>query len=241
MPEKTDVLNRVRAALSSALTMEPGFTPEHIECDDEGVLILKGEVQSVKAKKLALEAVAALPDVSGIVDRLRVAPASAMGDAEISAHLRNAFVGEPSFEALVIAERVGDTVTSIKGVPVDPLGRVEIEVDSGVVILNGQVPGLDSKRLAGVLAWWVPGTRDVINGLVEPLGDDTPGMLQEAVRIVLDKDPFVNAGQIRVGAKGRVVRLTGLVASDAERSMAERDAWYVFGIDDVINEIEVGA
>jgi len=241
MPEKADILNRVRSALSSALPMEPDFTPEHIECDDEGVLILKGEVQSVKAKKLALEAVAALPEVSGIVDRLRVTPASPMGDAEIRAHLRDAFAQEPGFAALEIAERGGNTLTLFKGAPTGPLGRIEIEVDNGVVILNGRVPGLDSKRLAGVLAWWVPGTRDVINGLVEPLGDDTPGMLQEAVRIVLDKDPFVNAPQIRVGAKGRVVRLTGLVSSDAERAMAERDAWYVFGVDDVINEIEVGA
>jgi osmotically-inducible protein OsmY len=36
------------------------------------------------------------------------------------------------------------------------------------------------------------------------------------------------------------VRLTGLVPSEAERDMAERDAWYVFGVDDVINEIAVG-
>ena len=36
-------------------------------------------------------------------------------------------------------------------------------------ILNGRMPGLASKRLAGVLAWWVPGARDVVNGIaVEP-------------------------------------------------------------------------
>ena len=38
-----------------------------------------------------------------------------------------------------------------------------------------------------------------------------------------------------------VVRLTGLVKSEGMRETAEADAWYVFGVDDVINEIEVRA
>lgn len=42
-----------------------------------------------------------------------------------------------------------------------------IEVKKGIVTLNGEVPSLTHKRLAGVLAWWVPGTRDVVNGLEE--------------------------------------------------------------------------
>jgi osmotically-inducible protein OsmY len=35
------------------------------------------------------------------------------------------------------------------------------------------------------------------------------------------------------------VTLTGLVPTDAEREMAEFDAWYVFGVDRVINQIAV--
>ena len=58
--------------------------------------------------------------------------------------------------------------------------------------------------------------------------------------IALDKDPFVNAGRIRVGVRGSTVRLTGLVPSEAERDIAERDTWYVFGVDRVMNEIRVG-
>jgi hypothetical protein len=34
-------------------------------------------------------------------------------------------------------------------------------------------------------------------------------------------------------------RLTGAVQTDVERHIAECDAWYVFGVDDVINEIKV--
>ena len=39
--------------------------------------------------------------------------------------------------------------------------------------------------------------------------------------------------------RGRTVRLTGWVSSAAARDAAEWDAWYVFGVDDVINEIEL--
>lgn len=102
------------------------------------------------------------------------------------------------------------------------------------------MPGLDDKRLAGVLAWWVPGSRDVINGIaVEPPEDDSDDAILEAVRLVLEKDPFVNASQIRAGVRGSVVTLLGVVPSEAEREMAEFDAWYVFGVDKVDNRIEV--
>jgi hypothetical protein len=53
--------------------------------------------------------------------------------------------------------------------------EIEIEVKHGVVILNGRVPNLAAKCLAGVPAWWVPGSRDVVNGLVvEPPEEDAP-------------------------------------------------------------------
>jgi osmotically-inducible protein OsmY len=38
-----------------------------------------------------------------------------------------------------------------------------------------------------------------------------------------------------------LVRLTGVVPSTTEREMAEFDAWYVFGVDNVDNRIEVRA
>jgi len=61
-----------------------------------------------------------------------------------------------------------------------------------------------------------------------------------AVRIALDKDPFVDAEQVRVGVRNRTVRLTGALPREA-RDAAEWDAWYVFGIDDVINDIDIVA
>ena len=47
---------------------------------------------------------------------------------------------------------------------------VEFAVEDGIVTLDGEVPSLTHKRLAGVFAWWVPGSRDVINGMPDFMG-----------------------------------------------------------------------
>lgn len=240
MSEKEKILDKVRAALRSEPRLGAGFRPDRLDIDSEGALTIEGEVKSVAAKKLALECAAALPEVSGVLDRLRVAPKVRMADAEIRDHLRKAFEQEPNFALLEIVERKGERLETVREVLDRSLGRLEYEVDDGVVTLNGRVPGLNSKRLAGLLAWWVPGSRDVINGLaVEPPEQDGPILIEEAVKIALKKDPFVEASQIRVGVRHTTVRLTGLVPTDGERDMAERDAWYIFGVDKVVNEIDV--
>jgi osmotically-inducible protein OsmY len=88
----------------------------------------------------------------------------------------------------------------------------------------------------------VPGSRDVVNGLgVTPPEEDNEDAVTDAVRIALEKDPFVNAEQIRVATRASVVTLSGLVPSESEREMAEFDAWYVFGVDRVVNRIEARA
>lgn len=43
---------------------------------------------------------------------------------------------------------------------------------------------------------------------------------------------------MKAGVRKAVVRLTGLVLSEAQRMAAEEDAWSAFGVDNVINEIE---
>ena len=108
------------------------------------------------------------------------------------------------------------------------------------MLLDDHVTGLMQKRLAGVLAWWVPGSRDVINGMeVVPDQSDSDEEMAKAVRIVLKKDPFVNEERIRVSARQSVVMLEGDAPSAPQRDMAEFDAWYVFGVDKVINHLEI--
>lgn len=233
------VVKQVQAALEREPRINLHRYPIGIDfCD--GILTLDGELEHVAAKKIALALAAGMGGVRGIVDRLRVAPAVPMGDGAIRDHVRNALVQEPALQRCAIHARTGGQVTTVREPVPDLTGAIEVEVKDGVVTLNGWVRSLAHKRLAGVLAWWVPGSRDVINGLeVEPPQEDNDGEVAEAVRVVLEKDRFANADQMRVRARNSIVTLEGFVSSEEEREMAERDVWYVFGVDKVINRLNV--
>ena len=238
--EELAVLNDVRAALKSETRLGASFNPDRLELDADGVLIFEAEVETVAQKKVALETAAAPPEITGIVDRVRVASADQMGDAEIRAHLRAVYSQDPALAGLKIREYRGVGCETISD-PSDPHGSIDYEVVDGIVTLNGTVRGLTIKRYIGVLAWWIPGSRDVINGIaVEPDEEDGADKIAGAVHLVLEKNPYLNAAQIKVGVRARTVRLTGFLPSDSQRDMAENDAWCVFGVDTVINEIEIG-
>jgi osmotically-inducible protein OsmY len=236
---KTGLATKIRAALEKDTRIKLHRYPISIAVQN-GDLILTGEMESVAAKKLALLAAAETRGVQRIVDRLKVTPAEKMGDAEIRDHVCKVLVEESALEGCVIRGLAGGDVETIQKEIAEPAGSIVVEVNDGVVTLNGKVPSLTHKRLAGVLAWWVPGTRDVINGLEEvPPEEDNDDELIDAVRLVLEKDPFVNASRIHVSSKDWVVTLEGLVPVETMKQMAERDAWCVVGVKSVVNRIDV--
>lgn len=240
MGKPRDTLEAVRRALQSEARIDLPHHPIRLTLA-EGDLVVDGEVADIAAKKLALEQAAATADVRGIIDRLRVAPAERMADGAIRDLVRDALVGEPALAACsirVFVKKQWEPVRVVDGAS----GVIDISVEDGVVLLDGGVPGLGLKRLAGVLAWWVPGSRDVTNGLgVTPPEEDNDGEVTDAVRLALEKDPLVNPDQIRVSTRDAVVTLQGQVPTESEREAAEFDAWYVFGVDKVVNQIQVRA
>ena len=235
--KEDDVVKKVLAALEQEPRIGLHRRPIGIRFAD-GVLTIDGEVDDVAAKKLGLELAGAVTGVTGIVDRLRVTPAEEMEDGAIRDHLRDALVEEPVFTEYTLKTIAKGETQAIRDVSGGAAGEIELEVEQGVVTLNGRVGSLAHKRLAGVLAWWVPGSRDVVNGLeLLPPMEDNDDEVVDAVRLVLEKDPFVNASQIRVGCRGHVVTLDGHVPKEKEKEMAEADAWYVFRVDKVVNNI----
>lgn len=177
----------IRRRLVAALEHEPrvNLHRDNVEIDyDDGIAVLSGEVSDIAAKRLTLELAAALPGVTGIVDRLHTTPAAPMGDGEIADHLERYLLGESAFDDCAITRQVRDERTVVREAPEQPWS-LELRVTDGVVTLDGEVPSLSHKRLAGVFAWWVPGSRDVINGLgVEPPEDDNEGEILDALRLV---------------------------------------------------------
>jgi len=233
------VLKEVRAALEREPRINLHKYPVTMEFAG-GVLTLEGEVEHVAAKKLSMELAIRVSGVSGIVDRLHVAPATRMGDGAILDRVRDALLQEPTLmNCSICVIRKGQPET-VREASAEPRGVIRVSVREGVVLLDDHVLSLTQKRLAGLLAWWVPGSRDVINGM-EVIADqpDSDEELAKAVRIALKKDPFVNGDRIRVEVKQSVATLEGDVPSAPQKEMAEFDAWYVFGIDKVINRLEV--
>ncbi|MGA6826176.1 BON domain-containing protein [Nitrospira sp. NS4] len=239
MSERERVLKEVRAELEREPRINLHRFPVKMEFSD-GVLTLEGEAEHIAAKKLSMELAIAVSGVTGIVDRLHVMPATRMGDGAVLDAVRDALLQESTLMNCSIHVIRKGQLEPVREVTHEPRGAIRVSVNEGVVLLDDHVTGLTQKRLAGVLAWWVPGSRDVINGMaVVPDLPDSDEELAKAVRIVLKKDPFVNGDRIRVAARQSVVTLEGDAPSEPQKNMAEFDAWYVFGVDKVVNRLEV--
>ena len=232
-----EVVGSILAALEREPRVNLHSHPIEISFAD-GIVTLSGEVGGIAAKKLALELAAAQSPVSGVVDRLRVEPSGRREDGAIRDQVCNAFISEPALDAYSVRVLVKREMESIRAL--DPDRLLEVEVSDGVVILNGKAESFSHKRLAGALAWWVPGSRDVVNGIeLSPPMEDNDDEVVDAVRLVLEKDPLVNASQIKLRSRDCVVTLDGAVATENSRMAAEADAWYVFGVNGVVNKLTV--
>ncbi len=204
-------------------------------------IVLEGEVDSIATKKRALELAAGLEGPRRVVDRLRIAPGQRRGDGAIKDSVCASLLGRVEFRSCSLRAHVGEKVDTVAQVP-NAEGEFDVWVADGVVTLDGRVPSLSHKRLAGVLAWWAPGCRDVVNSLeVFPPEEDNDAEVLDALRLALEIDPVVQAEQITATCERYHVVLYGYVRNEEERRQVERDAWALFAVDDVTNEIEVRA
>lgn len=217
MPSKQDPVKHIKAALTERCHIDHIKTPVDVRMDGD-CLIIEGMVDRISQKKKIMLTAMSIDGVEGVVDRLLVRPASRMTDAEIQNHVYTAFLAEPVLKD----------------------ADIRLEVERGIVDIEGTVDSLSHKRVAGVMAWWVPGVTDVINSLeVVPPEEDNAAEITDALRLVFEKDRIVDASAIGISVSGWTVTLDGTTSSEAEREAAEDDAWYVWGVNNVINRITV--
>lgn len=243
MQNGNPILKSVRAMLEREPRINVHRWPVRLDITDDKVVILEGDVGDVAAKKLALEIAGTTPEVRGVIDRLHVAPAEPRGDAEILAALTAVLRENRELKNCtlrVMKKGETDTVQEIRDT--DASGDILLSVKDGVVTLDGWVISLSHKRIAGVLAWWVPGCRDVVDALeVAPAEEDNDDEVADALSLVLEMDPMIpRPGQIRATCHDYVVTLEGLVATPTEKARAEQDAWCLFAVDRVVNKLAVG-
>jgi osmotically-inducible protein OsmY len=239
MQQSQEMVAAVRAALERR--PEVNIHDSSIELTvHDGVLVMRGEVHGIIARRVAhLTAVQAL-GVDRVRDELRVAPAVRHSDAEIARFLERLLMQESAFRDYPKKVIAGAQTIPPGSGNVHRDQAITASVHDAVVTLEGTVVSLTHRRLADVLAWWTPGTSGVRNFLhVVPDEQDTDAEVTDALRIVLDKHPRLDAASITVRVKDRVVTLDGVVGSEEQARMAEENAWYVLGVHGVDNRLQV--
>lgn len=233
------VLTQARAALAHVPYQGHHLQPTiHLRLSD-GALILEGEVADIVDKTRAAAQLRKVDGVTAVIDHLRIADGGMpVGDGELRDAVCERLLATIDFRNCRICAQVKGCTEPMREAVGERSGWIEVMASDGVVTLRGQVISLSHMRLAGVLAWWSRGCRCVINELVvAPAETDRDDEITEALRLVLETDPFVDASQVGVRTENRVVTLDGYVASDGTRRQIERDAWYVYGVEDVVNRI----
>jgi osmotically-inducible protein OsmY len=239
MNPREAITRQVHALLEREARINLHRHPVHIS-NSNGVVVLQGELADVAAKKLALELAASVPGVDGIVDRLRVAPGEARGDGAIRDSLARLLLEQPEFRNCTLRAHTNERREVLRAAREDAVGDIEISVTDGVIVLEGQVISQSHRRFAGVLAWWTPGRRDVVNSLaVRPEYEDRDDEITEVLELVLEADPMVDPSQIRMNCRERTVILEGSVPTEQQKARAELDAWALFGVERVVNRLQV--
>ena len=222
------------AALLAALEKNPDInlheSPIHVTYHDS--LRLEGEVANIIVKRKARRIAMQLSGLSDIEDRLLLRPGERRTGKALLDAVTSALSQEPAFRDLAVHPHPA----SEKG------GRdwIGVDVQDCVVRLDGQVGSLSHRRLAEVIAWWVPGSCDVHNHVrVKPAEKDNDGEITDAVLMVLEKDPLLHAETLNVHTQEREVTLSGAVHSQEQRRMAIYDCWYVPGVHEVHDRMQV--
>jgi osmotically-inducible protein OsmY len=199
----------IEKAVRDALLYDPrvfSFNPE-VEVND-GVVILTGAVDNLKAKKAAEEDAKHTAGVWRVKNYLRVRPKTQPGDAQIARQVWDAFSRNPFVERRDIS----------------------VSVINGKVHLYGTVDSFSERTIAEDLASRVKGVVAVENRLT--VEDSLPEgkaksdwEIKEDIESELSWDPFVDSDEVTVTVSDGVVTLTGTVYSWTERAAASTDAY----------------
>lgn len=227
----TEVTEQIRAGLER----EPDVNlhRDKIEVIADDSIRLVGRVQDIRSKRKALHVARERGDTWQVHDELRVERGERLPDDQIADEVVKTLTGDADFRDIPVSR---DTRVSLSR---EGHG-MHVACDDTVVRLEGSLPSLNHRRLAEVLAWWVPGVTDVDNRVVvDPAEEDNDGEISEALRLVIEKDPALNADEINAVVKNAEATLAGRVASSEQAERAVLDCWFVPGVHEVKNELRI--
>jgi osmotically-inducible protein OsmY len=209
---------------------------------DGGVVTLKGLVRDAPLKELAEEIARTVDGVERVENRLRIDR-----DGEDPPPPEDRTFTQKIRDASIIAS-VKSALLLRKGIRADLIG---VGSRWGVVTLEGRVDSEEQRQLVlGIVAdlYDVREVRDHLDVLPAPAeagrpgaqGDQVPDLLiTSQVNQALALSRRVDAAGIAVRAEDGVVTLSGRVASPAERDEAIRVAASVWGVNTVVDRLEI--
>jgi len=239
MAEEQDVIKELCARFERATGVNLHDSPIEIRPVGRG-LQLVGEMDNIAMKRLAVRLAGEMVGAERVEDRLTVRPSESREDGAIRDALETTILQEPVFRECSLYVWNKGKWETLREVTGRADGRVEITIEEGTVTLAGEVISLSHKRMASLLAWWIRGSRNVVNLLqVVPEESDNDQEITDAVRLALEKDPLIHSDQIQITTRAGNVLLEGLVPRQSEKTAAEYDVWYLTGVGNVTNNIEV--
>lgn len=233
--------NNTVASIEAALEHEPDINlhrfPVQVSHDgDQDAIRLEGTVEDIVALKKTLKLARSEAGPTSIVEDLHVQTSTEMKNDQLCDNVVKALSSEPLFRDMLITSGNEDETSGSQ----PDNDWIRISTSGSSVRLEGKVHSLSHRRLAEVMTWWIPGTSRVENRLqLSPPEEDTDEELQDAIGLVLERDPSLDVAQIQFAVKDKNVLLSGYVESDVNRLIASRDCWTVPGVHAVENRLQV--
>ncbi|MFW5825094.1 MAG: BON domain-containing protein [Marinobacter sp.] len=230
----TDMVTSIKAALERDPDINLHRFPVQVSrVSDDNAIRLEGTVEDVVALKKILKLARAEADSTPVIENLHVETSTDMKDDQLRDQVVTTLSSEPLFRDAHITT----------GTPPEPGAEgdwIAVSTSGSTVHLEGRVHSLSHRRLVEVMTWWVPGSSRVENRLqLSPPEEDSDEELEDAIDLVLERDPSLDVGQIQFAVRDKNVILEGYVTSDVNRRIASRDCWMVPGVHDVDNRIQV--
>lgn len=227
-PEKGDeamressrmVDERIQHDVSEELRFDPSVPSADIGVRvNDGVVTLFGTVPTLAARHAAEEAAKRVKGVRGVVNSLEVlAPGPVTRTDEDLAR-----------DILAAWELDADV----------PTAALRVVVEQGRVVLEGEVEHAYQREAAERAVRRIEGVRQVVNR-VKVLARSLPSAIRRRITHAFVRNAKLDAKDVDIEVEGHTIKLRGTVRSLAERAEAERIAWSVPGVTEVVDELVV--
>lgn len=226
----------IQAEIKETFKLNSGLRDDMIDISvKNGNVILDGAVGSAREKSLAKE----LSHVTGV-------SSVSADNLEVHPEYKNEMLENTDLTSLTGSEIESAIHKAYTYDPRVPADSIDISVDNGTVILAGKVENLNSKRAATNDALNTAGVSSVQNNIsvehrivVTPAVPTTDRAIKSRIIEAVDRDPYVETGDISVTVNNGIAVISGTVRSEFEKQQVEDVTANVKGVIEITNNLEV--